>query len=53
MVAWHYHFNRHEFEQARGVDDGHEVLRAMVHRVIKSWTQLSLTIHLTELKFKK
>ena len=30
-----------------------EVLRAVVHGVIKSWTQLSLTIHLTELKFKK
>jgi len=30
-----------------------EVLRAMVHGVINSWTQLNLTIHLTELKFKK
>ena len=41
MVGWHHQLDGHEFEQAPGIDDGHETWPAAVHGVTKSWTQLS------------
>ena len=38
MVWWHHRFNRHEFEQSPGVDDGQEAWHAAVHRVTESNT---------------
>jgi len=40
-VGWHHRLNGHEFEQALGVGDGQGSLHAAIHRVTKSWTQLS------------
>ena len=47
IIGWHHWLNRHEFEQALGVDDGHGSLACCSHRVTKCQTQL---IDLTELK---
>ena len=41
MVGWHHRLNGHEFGWTLGVGDGREAWRAAVHRVAKSWTQLS------------
>ena len=41
MVGWHHRLDGHEFEQALGVGDGQGSLHAAIHRVTKSWTQLS------------
>ena len=41
MVALHHWLDGHEFEQALGVGDGQGSLHAAIHRVTKSWTQLS------------
>ena len=41
MVGWHHRLNGHEFEQASGVGDGQGAWVAAIHRVTKSWTQLS------------
>ena len=41
MVVWHHQLNGHDFEQALGVGDGQGSLRAGVHGVTKSRTQLS------------
>ena len=41
MVGWHHRLSGHEFEQVSRVGDGQEDWRAAVHRVTKSWTQLS------------
>ena len=38
MVGWHHRLNGHEFEQAPG---DAEAWSAAVHRIAKSWTQLS------------
>ena len=40
MIGWHHQFNGREFELTPGVGDGQGGLRAVVHRVTKSWTQL-------------
>ena len=41
MVGWHHRLSGHEFEQVSRVGDGQEDWHAAVHRVTKSWTQLS------------
>ena len=41
MVGWHHQLDGHEFEQAPGIDVGHEAWCAAVHGVSKSRTQLS------------
>ena len=41
MVGWHHRFNGDEFEQALGVGGDREAWSAVVHGVMKSWTQLS------------
>ena len=41
MVGWHHRLNGQEFGQALGVGDGQGSLRAAVHGVTKSQTQLS------------
>ena len=41
VVGWHHRLDGHEFEQAPGVGDGQGGLRAAVHGVTKSRTQLS------------
>ena len=41
MVGWHHRLSGHEFEQVSRVGDVQEDWRAAVHRVTKSWTQLS------------
>ena len=37
MVGWHHHLDRHEFEQALGVDDEQGGL-ACSSGIAKSWT---------------
>ena len=46
MVGWHHRLNGHEFEQAPG---DAEAWSAAVHRIAKSWTQLSSWITITNL----
>ena len=46
MVGWHHQLDGHEFELTPGVGDGQGGLRAAVHGVAKSRTQL---LNLTEL----
>ena len=41
MVGWHHRLDGHEFEQALGDGKGQGSLRASVHGVAKSQTQLS------------
>jgi len=41
MVGWHHQLNGHEFEQTLGDGEGQGSLRAAVHGVAKSQTQLS------------
>ena len=41
MVGWHHQLNEYEFEQTLGGSKGQGSLRPVVHRVTKSWTQLS------------
>ena len=41
MVWWHHQLNRHEFEQALGVGDGHGSLACCTPWVAKSRTRLS------------
>ena len=41
MVGWHHRLNGHEFEQTPGDNEGQGSLRAAVHEVTKSQTQLS------------
>ena len=50
MVGWHHWLNGHEFEQALGVGEWQGRLRAAIHGVAKSWTQLS---DWTELNWRK
>ena len=45
MVGWHHRLNGHEFEQAPGGSEGQEGLRAAVHGVTKSRTQLDNDSH--------
>ena len=42
-VGWHHQLTGHEFEQTPGDSGGQGSLRAAVHGVIKSRTQLSVT----------
>jgi len=41
MVGWHHQFNGYEFEQTLGNSEGQGNLRAAIHGIAKSWTQLS------------
>ena len=41
MVEWHHWLYEHEFEQTLGDSEGQGSLGNTVHRVWKSWTQLS------------
>ena len=41
MVGWHHRLNGQGFMWTLGVGDGQGGLRAVVHGVTKSWTQLS------------
>ena len=41
MVGWHHRLNGHEFEQTLGDSEGQGSLTRCIHRVVKSWTQLS------------
>ena len=41
MVGWHHQLNGHEFEQLQELVMDREAWGAAVHRVTKSWTQLS------------
>ena len=41
MPGWHYWLNVHEFEQTQEMVMNREAWSAAVHRVTKSWTQLS------------
>ena len=41
MVGWHHWLNGHEFEQTLEIVKQKEAWHAAVHRVAKSWTQLS------------
>ena len=41
MVGWPHRLDGHEFDQTLGMVEGREAWRAAVHRVTKSWTQLS------------
>ena len=36
IVGWHHQLDGHEFEQAPGIDDGHETWPAAVHGVAES-----------------
>ena len=40
MVRWHHQLDGHEFELTPDIGDGQGGLRAAVHGVAKSWTQL-------------
>ena len=48
MVGWHHWLNGHGFGWTLGVGDGREAWCALVHGVIKSWTQLSDWTELTD-----
>ena len=41
MAGWHHRLDGHEFEWTPGVGDGQGGLRAVIHEVTKSQTQLS------------
>ena len=41
MVGWYHRLNGHEFEQNQEIVKNREAWHAAVHRVTKSWTQLS------------
>ena len=41
IVGWHHQLDGHEIEQPMGDGKGRGSLRAAVHGISKSWTQLS------------
>ena len=41
IVGWHHQLDGHETEQPMGDGKGRGSLRAAVHGIAKSWTQLS------------
>ena len=42
MVGWHHRLNRHEFEQALGVDDGQGILACCNPWGCKEWDTTEL-----------
>ena len=49
MVGWHHRLNGREFEQTLGDGEGQGSLACAVHRVTKSWIQLSDTTTTTSM----
>ena len=41
MIGWHHQLNGHESEYTLEDGEGREAWHGAVHRVAKSWTQLS------------
>ena len=41
MVGWHHQLDGHELSEPRELMMDREAWRAAIHRVAKSWTQLS------------
>ena len=41
MVGWHHRLKGHEFERTLGDGEGQGSWCAAIHRLAKSWTQLS------------